>query len=189
MSFKYNMKVIDRIEIVVRDKNGKIKSKRVINNGFFHRMLCKLGLRHNSMVQNGLAACAALIGNVSGAPAAFQYIGIGTGTTAASSTDVWLQSATSVQSASSITRVTTTFANDTLQLVYTFGSGAGGGSLTGTASISEVIAANGSGTTAYTASGTNICMLRQVYSPVDVCNFTQGDTIQITIKVQCKQGA
>jgi hypothetical protein len=189
MSIKGKFMVIDKIETVIRDKDGKIKSKRTINNSKFHRFMVYLGLAHDSIVVNGMAACAALIGNVAGAPAAFQYIGIGSGTTAASSTDAWLQSATCVASASSITRVSTTVANDTLQLVYTFGSAAGGGSLTGTYSVDEVIVANGTGTTGMTASGTHIALLRQVYTPADSCIFAQGDTIAVTVKIKCEQGA
>lgn len=188
MQYKQKMMFIDSISIVHKNKDGKVLSSRTINNSPFHRLLCKLGLRHNSMTINGLVGCAGLIGNTT-PPASMNYVGIGTGTVAASSTDVWLGSATTCQSASSISKVTTAVANDTLQLIYTFGSTGGGGSLTGTSSVSEVIAASGSGTTGSSASGTHTAFLRQVYSPVDVCQWTQGDTLQVTIKLQCKQGA
>jgi hypothetical protein len=185
---KQKFMMIDSIRVTVRDKNGKIKSDHIINNGRWHRFLCKIGLAHNSITNNGMAACAALIGNVASAPAAFQYVGIGSGTVASGATDAWLGSATCVASATSITRVSTTVTNDTLQLVYTFGSTAGGGSLTGTYSVDEVIVANGSGTTGFSASGTHIALLRQVYTPVDSCQFSQGDTIAVTVKIQVKQG-
>jgi len=32
-------------------------------------------------------------------------------------------------------------------------------------------------------------LLRQVYSPADNCNWDSGDTLQVTVKVQVKQGA
>ena len=181
--------IIDRIEVVHKNKDGKIISKRVLNNSRFHRFLVRMGLAHDSITTNGMAACAGLIGNT-GSVTSFQYVGIGTGTVAAASTDVWMGSGTCVGSATSISRVTTTVANDTLQLVFTFGSTGGQGSLTATAvAVTEVIAANGTGAATYSASGSNICLLRQVYTPADTCNFGQGDTLTITIKVQAKQGA
>ena len=182
---------VDSIRIVHKDKDGKVISDRIINNGFWHRVLVKLHLRHNSVLNNGMALAAALLGNVASAPAAVQYVGIGSGTTAASSTDVWLQTPVTVQSATSITRVSTVVTNDTLQLVFTFGSTAAQGTITttGNFAISEVIASNGSGTTSYSASGTNIGFLHQVYSPVDNCNFANGDSLQVTIKVKCEQGS
>lgn len=171
--------IVDQITITIKDKDGKIKKQKIINNGLFHRFLMKLGLAHNSMTNVGFAAAAGLIGNT-GSVTAFTVIGIGTGTTAAAATDTALGTAIKLKAAT-VSRVQTTVSNDTLQLVATFSAALD--SLSGTNAITEVGAFNG------TTNGVSTMLLRQVYSPADTCNWDQGDTLQVTIKIQCKQGA
>jgi hypothetical protein len=188
MKFKESASIKDQVRTTVYDKYGKIKSDRIQNNGLFHRFLVNLGLAHDSITNTGMAALSALIGAI-GSPPPMIYIGIGTGTTAASPSDTWLGTAVTIQQATSATRVTTTQTNDTLQLVFTFGSGGGQGSLSGTKAITEVVVTNGVGGSSYTVPSSNICLLRQVYSPADTCDFTAGDTIVVTVKIQNKQGS
>ena len=175
--------IVDQIEVVHRDKDGNVISKRIINNSLLRRILIKLGLAHNSLTEVGFAACAALIGNVSGAPAAFQSIGIGKGTTAppTPNTNTQLETSVKLKTSTTITRVTTDYTNDTLELIATFSNAIDG--LTGIDDITEIGAFNGN------LNGTSLMLLRQVYAPADVCNWDQGDTLQITVKVQCKQGS
>ena len=171
--------IIDSIETIHFDKNGKILSKRILNNGKFHRFLKWLRLAHDSMTNTGFAAIAGLIGNT-GAIVAFTVIGIGTGTNAAGATDTQLQTP-AVLIAATVSRVTTGPTNDTLNLVHSFVAADG---LSGTAqAITEVGAFNG------TVNGTSIMMLRQKYTPADTMNWDQGDSLQVTVKVQVKQGA
>lgn len=176
--FKRKMTIIDSIRVTHRRKDGTIISDKIINNGWFHRFLCKLGLAHNSMTNVGFAACAGLIGDV-GSITAFTYVGIGEGTDAAAATDVELGSPVKLKSAS-MSRVTTTATNDTLQFEATFSSA---DTLSGTDAITEVAAFNGN------INGTSLMLLRQVYTPADSINWDQGDTYTLTVKVQCKQGA
>ena len=178
-------KLLDEIRIVHKDKNGKVLSDRIINAGFWNRLLCKLGLKHNSMTNIGFAQTAAWILHDIDADhvtyANCDWLGIGTGTTAAAPTDVGLE----IQKSRLVgtgTRVTTTVTNDTAQLVVTF-SKANDAGLTGTMAITEVGMFWASGT------GTGVMLLRQVYTPADNCNWDAGDTLQVTVKVQVKQGA
>lgn len=72
----------------------------------------------------------------------------------------------------------TTYANDTAQLTATFSSS---DSLSGTSAITEVVVT--------TAASAGIILCRQVYSPADNCNWDAGDTLQVTVKIQIKQGS
>lgn len=76
------LKIIDTVRMTLRDKDGNIKSDRIVNNGLLHRLLCMLGLRHNSISKYGMAQVAALILTDVGGTA-YDFIGIGNGTTAA----------------------------------------------------------------------------------------------------------
>ena len=169
---------VDNIEIVHKNKEGKILSEKIINNGWLHRLLCKLGLRHNSMTATGFAGIAGLIGNV-GSISPFTVIGIGTNNTSATVNDTALLGSVKLSSAT-VSRVTTTYTNDTLQLVHTFS--AANDNLTGTNAIVEIGCFNG------LTNGTDIMCLRQVYSPADSCNWDNGDTLQVTVKIKCMQG-
>jgi hypothetical protein len=174
--------ILDSIETVHRNKDGKILSKRILNNGRIHRTLRKLGLVHDSITSAGMAIVAGLL-LVDVGGTAFDYIAIGTGTTAAAVGDDATYTheceAEEARKAAVGTRVQTTYANDTAQLVATFAAADG---LTGTAmAITEVIVSNGA--------VVGVTLLRQKYSPADTMNWDQGDTLQVTVKVQVKQGA
>lgn len=123
----------------------------------------------NLVTTAGKAGIASRI-NGSGGEAAFTYIAVGTGTTAAAAGDTALQteSASSGLSRANSTasRVTTTTTNDTAQLQNTF-------SVTGTVAVTE------SGILNAASSGT--LLARQVFSAVNVVN---GDSLQVTWKVQ-----
>ena len=170
--------ILDSIETVHFNSHGEVISRRKLNNGLVHRFLKRLHLVHDSMTDDGLAAVAALIGNVSGAPAAFQSIGIGIAPAGGSETQ--LETALVLKTATTITRITIDNPDDTLELIYTFSSADG---LTGTSvAIVEVGVFNGN------INGTSIMLLHQVYSPPDTMNWDQGDYLRITVKVQSKQG-
>jgi len=121
----------------------------------------------NTITNAGKAEIANLAGNVS-TPAAFTYIAVGIGTTAANAADTTLESEivdSGLERASAtVSRVTTTVTNDTLQLVKSF-------SVTGTKAVTEVGALN--------ASSSGVLLGRQVFSAV---NVVSGDTLAITYK-------
>jgi hypothetical protein len=156
-----NMGLAGRVDLVLRDKNGKIKAA--------------VSLLIDCMVNTGFAAIAGLIGNV-GSIAAFTYVEIGTGTTAAQPTDTALQTAIKRKSGT-MSRVTTTVTNDTIQAVATFSSGDG---LSGSSDVTE--------TGFFNAAATGIMAFRQTFA-AKPCNWDGGDTLEMTLKVQSKQGA
>jgi hypothetical protein len=175
---KENFKLVDTVEVCIKDRYGNIKSKRIVNNGFWHRLLCKLGLKHNSILAVGMAEVAALICyGVAGTQ--FRYIAIGD-----DDTEVDIENDTGC--GNEITRVEATgsrlqtdYDNDTAQWTVTIDND--GGNLTGTDNICEVIVVN--------ASSEGTALLRQVYSPADTLNWDNGDTLTVTVKVQIKQGS
>lgn len=118
----------------------------------------------NTITNNGLAQTAGLINGV--VTNFFEYIAIGTGTTAAAASDTALEEEATRSSATTISRVTTTETNDTAQWVETFNFNAG-------SAITE------SGILDSAASGTLLC--RQVFSAINVAS---GDSLQVTWKVQ-----
>lgn len=124
-------------------------------------------------VRNGVTTVGkALIAgrlNASGAPAAADYIAVGTGTTAFSAANTTLETELA---ASGLTRaqgtvslVTTTTTNDTAQVAKTF-------TVTGTQAVTE------SGVLNASSNGTLLC--RQTFSAINVVN---GDSLAITWKV------
>lgn len=123
----------------------------------------------NLVTSAGKAGVASRI-NGSGGEAAFTYIAMGTGTTAANVADTTLEteSATSGLSRANATasRVTTTVTNDTAQLVNTF-------TITGSVAVTE------SGVLNAASVGTLLC--RQTFSAINVVN---GDSLQVTWKVK-----
>lgn len=123
----------------------------------------------NLVTNTGLAGVASRI-NGSGGEAAFTYIAVGTGATAASTADTTLQTESSTsglsRANSTATRVTTTVTNDTAQDVVTF-------TVTGTVAVTE------SGVLNAASVGTLLC--RQVFSAINVVN---GDSLQITWQIK-----
>lgn len=149
------LKGVVRIEVL--DKNGNVKDKREIKN---------------LIVNTGKAQIASLMGGLS--TAAFKYIAIGTddGTTLALGSSNTALGNEIARKAASVTQVTTTVTNDTLQLQAMFSSADG---LTGTAAITE------SGV--FNASTGGTMLNRTTFAPVNV-NWDNGDSIQITWKIQ-----
>jgi hypothetical protein len=180
------------VEYQLRDKNGKLKPLFHENalcrfliergllsplwvNGRFAALLSPfLGVWStaplnvaNLVTSAGKAGIASRI-NGSGGEAAFTYIAVGTGTTAAAAGDTALQTESSTnglsRANSTASRVTTTVTNDTAQLVNTF-------SVTGTVAVTESGVLN--------ASSVGTLLARQVFSAINVVN---GDSLQITWK-------
>lgn len=141
-------------DVIVRDSKKQIKEVRIVKN---------------LITSAGKAGLASRIGG-SGAEAAFTYLAVGTGATAANISDTALQAEITDSGLqrvnASVSRVTTSVTNDTSQLQNTF-------SVTGTKAVTECGILNAG------ASGTLLC--RQVFSAVNVIN---GDSLQVTYKVQ-----
>ena len=121
----------------------------------------------NLVVSAGAAGVASRI-NGAGSEAAFTYIAVGIGTTAAAAGNTTLESeivnSGLARAAATASRVTTDVTNDTAQLLYTF-------SVTGTKAVTE------SGVLNAASAGT--LLARQVFSAVNVVN---GDSFQVTWK-------
>lgn len=169
----------------LRDASGKVKKifqenklfsflmKKGILSPHFVKIPFLLGrwsenvVRANLVTNAGKAAAAGLLtGDVTDF---FDYIAVGTGTTAAAVTDTTLEteSATAglTRAASTNSRVTTDVTNDTAQFLKSF-------SVTGTVAVTE------SGVLSASSGGT--LLARQVFSAINVVN---GDTLQITWKI------
>jgi len=138
--------------IIHRDKHGKVLTK----------------LEKSNLIPNaGLAAVAGLI-LTDVTIAAFDYIAIGTGTTAPASTDTALGAETHREAATG-TRITTAVTNDTAQLVATFSG------YTGSEAITEAGIFNA-------ATGGDM-LARQTFTALNV-DWDGGDSIEITWKIQ-----
>ena len=166
MEKKQKIGFVAQVKAVLRDKNGKVK-------GVFDSAKQKL---KDCMTNMGFAALSALI-LTDVAKDAFDYIAIGTGTIAAAATDTALQTEVK-RKAGTGTRITKTVSNDTAQLVATFSSGDG---LSGTNAITEYGMLNA-------AAGGDL-LLHEVDATAKNCNWGAGDTLEVTVTVQCKQGA
>lgn len=136
----------------VRDSAGNLKESRIVKN---------------LITDAGLAGAANRLGGIG--TAAFTYIALGTGTTAANAADTTLETELAVSGLSrvnaTVSAVTTTVTNDTLQLANTF-------TVTGTAAITEAGILNAG------AGGT--LLSRLVFSAVNVIN---GDSLTVTYKI------
>jgi hypothetical protein len=181
--FKEQGLVIDSIRLVHIDgPTGKVVSDREFprDKGFWHNLAVRLGLAHDTMVVNGFQAIINFLMLSGQSATSFTNVGIGTGTTPAAVGDTQLQTPLVIAVAAA-SKVPTTNSNDTMQLVITFSNANQG--LTGTTvAVTEVGVFNG------TTNGTSIMLLHQVYSPADTMNFNQGDQLQVTVKVNAKQG-
>jgi len=122
----------------------------------------------NLITDAGKAGAASRI-NGAGSEAAFTYLAIGTGTTAANASDTTLETEITTgggeRAAATASRVTTDVTNDTARLVLTF-------SFTASFSVTEAGVLNA-------ASG-GVLLNRQVFTAVPVVN---GDSLQVTIDV------
>jgi hypothetical protein len=130
--------------------------------------------RGRSMAKTGMAEVAGLILTDVGGTA-FDYVGIGTSTAAESADHTDLQAPVK-RKAGAGTRVTTTFTNDTAQLVATFSSADG---LTGSSTIAEAGVFN--------ALSAGVMLFRKVFTGKTV-NWDDGDQLEVTAKCQMKQG-
>ena len=146
------LKVKGLISLKVTDKDGNLKDERLIKN---------------TITNAGLAQIALLAGDASAVP--FTYLALGTGTTAANIADTALQTETSAsglaRAAATVSRVTTTVTNDTLQLLKAFTSGA-------SVAVTECGMFN--------AASSGTILGRQVFAAV---NVVSGDILTITYKV------
>lgn len=172
-------------ELQLKDKNGNIKQIWQENKLFFllrHYFginLPKLSLfGHwadkviipNLVVSAGKAGIASRI-NGSGAEAAATYLAIGIGATAPAAGDTALQSEITTgggaRAAATVSRVTTTVANDTAQAQYTW-------TFSASFAITEVGLLN--------AASAGTLFTRDTFSAV---NVVSGDTLQVTHKTVC----
>lgn len=101
------IKVEGWVELECRDRHGNLKWK--------HRT-------HNGITNAGFAQLALLAGDASAVP--FTYLAVGTSSTAFAASQTALQGEISTsglaRAAATVSRVTTTQTNDTLQLAYTW---------------------------------------------------------------------
>jgi len=121
----------------------------------------------NTITNASLAEISGLVGNT-GSKTAFTYLAVGTGTTASAATDTALETEITdtglERAAATVSQVTTTQTNDTLQLLKQW-------TATGSAAVTEVGAFNDA------SAGTMLG--RQVFA---VLNITANSTIQVTYK-------
>lgn len=124
---------------------------------------------HNLMTNAGFAGVASRI-NGAGSEAAFTYIALGTGTTAAAVTDTTLETELAASGLSRVnataSRTTTTVTNDTARLANTF-------SVSGTVAVTEIGILNAS------SGGTLLC--RRVFSAINVIS---GDSLTVNYDVK-----
>lgn len=119
----------------------------------------------NLVTNAGKAGVASRI-NGAGSEAAFTYIAVGTGTTAAALGDTTLETEITdsglARASATASRVTTDVTNDSARLVYSF-------SVSGTKAVTESGVLN--------AGASGVLLARQTFSAVNVVN---GDTLQVT---------
>lgn len=170
--------VVDEYELIHRNKEGKVLSRKAYpkDYGIIHRLLVKLGLRHNTMTAVGFAHTAYLLGDKTNASASYGYLAIGTNNTSATVDDTTLGTEVKRKSAT-FTRLTTTKTNDTAQWTATFSSADG---LSGQQTIYEVGVFN-----ADTAGD----MLTRIVYAGDAMDWSAGDSLEVRVKVQIKQGS
>ena len=184
MRIKEPSGLIDEIEWVHRDKNGKVL-KRYTSNTRWNRFLKRIHLKpRNCLTYDGMRIVAGLmtldIGNTS-----FDYVGIGTGIGGAVVGDRVLGTQISrlggALCTGTIVKTDAGCTFDTAQWVVVF-SKANDAGLTGTAvSVTEV------GVFKDAAGVTDTMLFRQTFT-AEVMNWDLGDTLTMTCKCQIKQG-
>ena len=184
---KFNL--VENFTYVLRDENGNVKPMFALNK--LGQFLMKLGVISpntskavlsffmlgsmsnkmtiaNLITDAGKAGVASRI-NGAGSEAAFTYIAIGTGTTAASASDTALESEITTgggeRDSATASRTTTDVTNDTATLVLTY-------NFTSSFAVTEAGALN--------AASSGVLLNRQVFSAVNVAN---GDSLQVTIDI------
>jgi len=141
------------LEIIVRDKNGRIK---------------KYLKKKNVITNVGKAQVAGLINGVVTTP--FKYIAIGTGTTSPSANNTALENEIA-RKAGSTSRSSTNVSNDTAVVEATFSSADG---LSGSHNVSE------SGL--FDAASGGHMLARQTFTAIPV-NWSGGDTLTIRWRI------
>lgn len=181
----------ENVEYVLRDHEGNVKP--VFQENWLFRTLMKMGIVSphavkipflfgtwadsrvisNLITNTGMAGVASRI-NGAGSEAAFTYIALGTGTTAAAAANSALETEITTgggqRANATASRVTTTQTNDTAQLVHTF-------NFTATFAVTESGVLN--------AASTGVLLARQVFSAVNIDN---GDSLQVTWQFQVEDG-
>lgn len=146
-----NLKIKGLVNLKVT-RNGEVVQEVEVSNG---------------ITNAGFAAMAGLVGNT-GAVSAFTYLAVGTSTTAFSAGQTALVGEISTvglsRASATVSRITTTQTNDTLQLVKTF-------TLSGSATVEEVGAFN--------ASSSGVMLGRALTSTL---TLVSGDELTITYK-------
>ena len=186
---KARVGMVENVEYVLRDKFGNIKplfqENSLLRFLLKHELISPLWVNkwysailspffgfwaHKKLVSNlvtdtGRAGVASRI-NGSGAEAAFTYIAVGTGTTAANVTDTALETELAAdglsRAAASVSRVTTDVTDDSARMTVTF-------SVTGTQAVTESGVLN--------AASSGVLLARQVFTAVNVVN---GDSLAVT---------
>jgi hypothetical protein len=179
---KARFKIKQNVTYQVKDSAGRLK--KIFQENPIYTWFLKHGIRlpqiplifgnwaTSKMISNlvtnaGMAGVASRI-NGDGAEAAFTYIAVGTGTTAAAVGNTTLETeivdSGLSRAAATASRVTTDVTNDTAQLSKTF-------SVTGTKAVTESGVLN--------AASNGVLLARQVFSAINVVN---GDTLIITWK-------
>jgi len=177
---KDNISIVDSVEFVHYDKNGKVINRGISRHGLFHRLLVKLHLRpHNSITIDGFTVIAKLaVADVG--ETAYEYMQIGTGTTGATKNDHQLETPKGVRQLTTGSVVTTDDTNDTAQWVASF-SKAIDATLTGIDQISEIGIFN--------HVSADHKMLLHIIFDAEKMDWDQGDSITFTVKCQMKQGS
>jgi hypothetical protein len=178
---KPRMRLAENVSYQLRDKNGNLKQLFKLNSlgkavkamgvavpaiAVFGSFVDKLTVS-NLVTNAGFAGVASRL-NGAGSEAVFNYIGIGTGTTAAAVTDTGLEAEIATgggqRALATASRVTTDVTNDTAQNVVTF-------------NFSSSFAITESGV--FNAASAGTLLARQVFSAINVSN---GDSLQVTWK-------
>jgi hypothetical protein len=150
---KNKLQTKGKVKLQCFDKDGKLKW--TVNT-------------HNLIVSAGKAAMAGLVGNT-GAITAFTYLAVGTSNTAVAVGQTALQAEISTnglsRTAATVSRVTTTVTNDTLQLIVTW-------TVSGSSTVEEIGVFN--------ASSSGIMLGRALTTSKAVSN---GDTLVGTYQV------
>lgn len=182
---KAKIRTLENVKYTLRDKNGNIKP--LFQENKIARLFRKMGIAlptvrfltgrlvnemnlANLITNAGFAGVASRI-NGAGSEAAFTYVAIGTGTTAADVTDTTLETEIASGGGSrangTASRVTTDVSNDTAQVQHTF-------------TFSSSFAVTESGILNAGASG--VLLARQVFSAINVAS---GDSLQVTWQFDC----
>lgn len=188
MGIRSKSKVVGWIEVIVRDKNGKIKyylgpnpekyKKEVEEDdppiagipSSFPSEFIKYYWRKNIITDAGLAAIVRLVFEGL-TETKFGYLAIGIGTTPESPSDTALENEIA-RKAATVQQVTTSVNGDTALVSATFSKSDG---LTGTSNVSEAGIFNaGSG---------GILLCRKVFDAVPI-NWDAGDSLTINYYVQ-----